>query len=65
MDIFINSENVAFVTDQVPGMTILDLEGKLITRIRTPFNAHGVWVDIHGNIYSAGNEELVTKYRKL
>jgi len=49
----------------VPGMTLLDLEGNVITRIRTPFNAHGVWGDIHGNIYSAGNEELVTKYIKL
>lgn len=65
MDIFIDSENIVFVTDQVPGMTMLDLEGNVITRIRTPFNAHGVWVDIHGNIYSAGNEELVTKYIKL
>jgi len=65
MDIFIDSENVAFVTDQVPGMTMLDLEGNVITRIRTPFNAHGIWIDIYGNMYSAGNEELVTKYTRL
>ena len=65
MDIFIDSKNVAYVSDQVPGMTMLDLEGNMITRIRTPFNAHGVWVDIHGNIYTSGNAELVTKYIKL
>ena len=65
MDIFIDRANVAFVTDQVPGMTMLDLEGNVITRIRTPFNAHSIWVDIDGNMYSAGNEELVTKYIKL
>ena len=65
MDIFIDSANVAFVTDQVPGMTMLDLDGNVITRIRTPFNAHGIWVDMDGNMYSAGNEELVTKYIKL
>ena len=65
MDIFIDNNNIAYVSDQVPGMTMLDLDGKLVTRIRTPFNAHGVWVDIHGNIYTAGNAELVTKYIKL
>ncbi|HJO91025.1 MAG TPA: hypothetical protein QF606_05110, partial [Anaerolineales bacterium] len=65
MDIILDSEDVVFVTDKVRGMAMLVLDGNLITRIRTPFNAHGIWVDMDGNMYSAGNEELVTKYIKL
>ncbi len=65
MDIFIDTEETVYVTDQVPGMTMLSLDGKMITRIRTAANAHGMWVDIYGNIYTAGNEALVTKYKKI
>lgn len=65
MDIYIDSEETVYVTDQVPGMTMLNLDGQMITRIRTAANVHGLWVDIYGNIYAAGNEALVTKYKKI
>ena len=45
-------------------MTMLDRDGIMITRIRTPANGHGMWVDIHGNMYTAGNDALVAKYNQ-
>ena len=65
MDVFVDGEGTIYVTDQVPGMTMLDREGGMITRIRTPANGHGMWVDIHGNMYTAGNDALVAKYTRI
>ena len=65
MDIFRDSQGTFYVTDQVPRITMLDEDGTLISRGRTPFNGHGMWMDGHGNIYLAGNEEGVTKLAKI
>ena len=61
MDIFRDSQGTFYVTDQVPRITMLDEDGTLVTRGRTPFNGHGMWMDSVGNIYLAGNAEGVTK----
>ena len=64
MDIFMDSKGTFYVTDQVPRITMLDSDGVLTSRGRTPFNGHGMWIDSRGNIYSAGNADGVTKYVK-
>ena len=64
MDIFRDPHGTFYVTDQVPRITMLDEDGTLIGRGRTPFNGHGMWMDSRGNIYLAGNEEGVTKLAK-
>lgn len=55
MDIFIDGEGTAYVTDQTPRFTLLDGEGKVLTRGKIPDVGHGVWADSQGNIYLAGN----------
>ena len=62
MDIFMDTQGIFYVTDQVPGMTMLKADGSMIDRIRTPVNGHGMWIDTKGNMYTAGNEGLVAKY---
>ena len=65
MDIFRDPQGTFYVTDQVPRITMLDEDGTLISRGRTPFNGHGMWMDSHGNIYLASNADGVTKLAKV
>ncbi len=64
MDIFMDANETFYVTDQVPGMTLLNSRGEMVTRIRTLFSGHGMWVDSKGNMYTVGNNDAVTKYVK-
>ena len=65
MDIYGDPHGVFYVTDQIPRITMLNSAGELVTRGRTPFNGHGMWVDSNGNIYLADNATGVTKLIKL
>ncbi len=61
MDICTDAQGVFYVTDQIPRLTLLSAEGEMVTRGRTPFNGHGMWIDSVGSIYLAGNAAGVTK----
>jgi DNA-binding beta-propeller fold protein YncE len=64
MRVFMDGHGIFYVTDQIPRITMLNSEGELVTRGRTPFGGHGMWVDSKGNIYLASNAEGITKLVK-
>ena len=43
---------------------MLNSEGELVTRGRTPFGGHGMWLDSTGNIYLTSNADGITKLVK-
>ena len=65
MDIYRDPQGIFYVTDQIPRITMLNSTGELVTRGRTPFNGHGMWIDTKANIYLAGNATGVAKLVKL
>lgn len=65
MDIFMDAQGRFYVTDQIPRLSVLDAEGKLLSRGKTIASGHGIWGDSRGNLYTAGNVAGVTKYVKL
>lgn len=64
MDIFMDAEDKIYVTDQIPRLTILDRQGNLIDRWRTPEKGHGLWGDPSGNLYCTDTTTGVTKLVK-
>ena len=65
MDIFMDSNDKFYVSDQIPRISILNSEGALLSRGKAAANPHGIWGDSNGNLYTAGNHDGVTKYDKL
>jgi DNA-binding beta-propeller fold protein YncE len=63
-DIYISPEEIAYVSEQRPSISILDRGGKVLARFDTP-SGHGLWVDSRGDIYlaEAGGKRL-TKYAR-
>ncbi len=53
MGIHIDTAGIVYVTDQVPRLSILTLDGQLLARGRTFEQAHNVYTDSAGNIYGA------------
>jgi peptidylglycine monooxygenase len=54
MDLYIDQVGMVYVSDQVPRLSMLSPEGKLVGRCRpSPFNSHGVFGDSRGNFYMA------------
>ena len=53
MGVHIDAEQRVYVTDQVPRISILTLDGELLARGRTFEYAHQVYTDSQGNIYGA------------
>ena len=53
MGIHIDTAGIVYVTDQVPRLSILTLDGQLLARGRTFEQAHNVYTDSTGNIYGA------------
>ena len=51
MGVHIDANQTVYVTDQIPRISILDLEGNLLARGRTFENAHQVYTDSRGDIY--------------
>ena len=54
MDIYVDARGRIHVTDQVPRLSRLDIEGSLVGRCKpVPVGAHGVWGDTSGNLFLA------------
>ena len=66
-DIYIDSDNVVFVPELDAFMTILSIEGEVLSRWAGPTDAgaHAIWVDSHGDLYINQNLEghRLLKYR--
>lgn len=52
MGIHIDASQTVYVTDQVPRISILDLDGNLLARGRTFEYGHNVYTDSRGDIYA-------------
>ena len=68
MDIFGDAQGNIFVTDQIPRLSMMSSEGRLIGRCRpVRFGAHGIGGDADGNLYLAETAPLdcVTRLRLL
>jgi peptidylglycine monooxygenase len=67
MQIWIDSRGMVFVTDQIPRITMLDGDGKLVGRCRGAINgAHGLSGDADGNLYLAElPPQEITKLERL
>ena len=63
MDIFQDAAERVYVTDQIPRLSMLAPDGRLLARCRPVLNgAHGMWGDRAGNLYFAEmNPSRVTK----
>ena len=65
MGLHIDSNQIAYVTDQVPRLSILNLEGELLARGRTFGLGHNVCTDSRGDVYIANwTDERVQKFVK-
>ena len=54
MQIWVDDRDLVFVTDQIPRISLLSADGKLIGRCRGAINgAHGISGDAQGNLYLA------------
>ncbi len=53
MGVHIDANQTVYVTDQIPRISILDLDGNLLARGRTFEHAHQVYTDSRGDIYGA------------
>ena len=66
MGIHIDSDQIAYVTDQVPRLSVLTLEGELLARGRTFDNGHNVFSDSRGDLYAVdASNYRVQKFVKL
>ena len=66
MGVHIDANQVVYVTDQVPRLSILTLDGELLARGRTFENAHQVYTDSRGSIYGIDTaNQRVQKLAKL
>lgn len=64
MGIFMDSDGAVYVTDQTPRFTVLNTEGRVLARGRTPDAGHGVYGDSRGNLYLSGNARGIAKLAK-
>ena len=66
MGIHIDADQTVYVTDQIPRISILTLDGELLARGRTFEYAHQVYTDSQGNIYGADtSNQRVQKLAKI
>jgi len=67
MQIWIDDRDLVFVTDQIPRISLLTLDGKLVGRCRGAINgAHGLCGDAQGNLYlSELPPQEITKLERL
>ena len=66
-DICFDAEEIAYVSEQRPSISVLDKTGKPLARFDTPVSGHGLWVDaITGDVYlaSVGAKKLIKYERK-
>jgi DNA-binding beta-propeller fold protein YncE len=64
-DIYISPEEIAYISEIRPSISILDRSGTALARFDTP-SGHGLWVDSAGDIYlaSVGGRSLTKYVRK-
>ena len=64
-DIYFDAQEIAYVSEQRPSVSVLEKNGKVLARFDTP-SGHGLWVDSHGDIYlaEAGGKRLTKYVRK-
>lgn len=61
-DIYIDANDIVYVSDLKPTVSVMDKQGNRIARWDSPFG-HGLWTDSHGDIYLADvMERRITKY---
>jgi hypothetical protein len=67
MQVWIDDRDLVFVTDQIPRISLLTLDGKLVGRCRGAINgAHGLSGDADGNLYlSELPPQEITKLERL
>ena len=66
MGVHIDANQTVYVTDQVPRVSILNLEGELLARGRTIEHAHNMYTNSHGDIYGADvQRQRVQVYRRV
>jgi DNA-binding beta-propeller fold protein YncE len=66
-DISFDAEEIAYVSEQRPSISVLEKSGKVLARFDTPVSGHGLWVDaITGDVYlaSVGAKKLIKYARK-
>jgi hypothetical protein len=57
-----DAENIVYVSDLKPAVTVLNTQGHVIARWDSPMG-HGLWVDSRGDIYLADVlGKSITKY---
>ncbi|MCI0798265.1 MAG: hypothetical protein J4O06_05750, partial [Chloroflexi bacterium] len=66
MGIHIDRDQTVYVTDQIPRLSILNLEGELLARGRTFENGHNVYSDSRGDLYAVDTaNQRVQKFVKV
>ena len=66
MGVHIDNDQVVYVTDQVPRLSILNLDGELLARGRTFENGHNVYSDSRGDLYAVDTANMrVQKFAKI
>ncbi len=66
MGIHIDRQQTVYVTDQIPRLSILNLEGELLARGRTFENGHNVYGDSRGDLYAVDTaNQRVQKFAKV
>jgi len=65
-DIWFNKQQVAYVSEQRPSISVMEKSGKVLARFETAASGHGLWVDSAGDIYlaSVGAKKLIKYVRQ-
>ncbi len=65
-DISFDAQEIAYVSEQRPSISVLEKSGKVLARFDTPVSGHGLWVDSAGEIYlaSVGGKKLIKYVRR-
>ena len=66
MGIHIDAGQTVYVTDQVPRLSILTLDGQLLARGRTFENGHNIYSNSRGDLYAVDTaNQRVQKFLKV
>ena len=66
MGIHIDADQIVYVTDQVPRLSVLTLEGELLSRGRTVEYGHNVYSDSRGDLYAVDPQnQRLQKFVKI
>lgn len=65
-DIYFDAQEIAYVSEQRPSISVLEKSGKVLARFDTAASGHGLWVDSVGDIYlaSVGARTLIKYVRQ-